>query len=431
MSGGAFTAIAALVLLCNCVTIIICFRPSLRQTAYFLLTVLLIVLVISPLYQWWTYGPQLARVLPRGLVFLLSLFFLQRGKLPHKLFFVASLLTMTYLIPLWAAFIACRVVPADGAGYALWTLLLCVPLLGAYLALMIRYGYTLYSKLFMRDSARIWYLYAAYPIISLYVLSNLFEAIPPSYGWMRQYAGGAHLALTVFILSGFVLLCMAIITTHNKASIDYELRLSNNILDQGKGYYELLAARQEGLRVMRHDYRHHLGVLHGLLKTGESEVAESYLAELSRQYGDGDTPVYSGNPVVDALLGSVAARCAGAGIALHTAIALPGGMAIQNHALCIVLGNLLENALEACEALPEDQARFIRVDIKPVGTQLAIRVENAFDGVMRLDGERVLSRKKDGGLGLRSVQLIVDRLGGGYHVQWEGQVFDAYVLLNL
>lgn len=420
------------VLISNCSVVFRCFMPSRRQGIHFVLAVLLILTVISPLYQIWSYGPVLARVLPRGLMFLLSLFFLQRGKLPHKLFFVASLLTITYLIPLWAAFGAACIVSGDGASYPLWSLLLCLPLLGLYVALMMRYGPGLYSKLFMKGSARIWYLYAAYPIISLYVLSNLFEAIPPSYAWMHLHAGGAHFALTLYVLSGFVLLCVAIITTHNKASIDYELRLSKNILDQGKGYYELLAERQEGLRVMRHDYRHHLNVLQGLLKAGESEVAETYLLELSRQYDDGDTPVYSGNPVVDALMGSVAAHCAETGIDFGTAIELPEDMPIQNYTLCIVLGNLLENALEACVAMPAGQARAIRMDIKPKGVQLAIHVQNTFDGVVKLEGERVVSRKPDGGgIGLRSVGLIVDRLGGGYDVQWEAQVFHAYVLLNL
>lgn len=431
MSRSIYQAVSILVLVSNCAAFVLCFRPGRRRTLLFALSVAVILVVTVPLYQYWRHGPLLARVVPRGLLFLPSLFFLQRGRLHSKLYFVATLLTLTYLIPIWSAFFGSLVGQGDEQVYSHASLAATIALLAVYLVLVIRYGRRLFDRLFVNDSSRIWYLYSAFPIAALYALSNLFDTIPPSLGWMQQADLGMAFVLTLFMFFGLVLLCAAIITTHNKAMLDYELRLTKNILDYGQGYYELLAERQEELRVMRHDYRHHLNVLQGLIHTGQDEVAETYLSELSVQYDDSGSPVYSDNPVVDALIGSTAARCQSLGIAFETAVQLPKALLLPNHALCIVMGNLLENAVEACEAMPTGQARFIRLDVKRKGAQLAVRVENSFDGLVRVDDGKVRSRKPDGGTGLRSVRLIAERMGGGYHVQWEGNVFQAYVLLAL
>ena len=97
--------------------------------------------------------------------------------------------------------------------------------------------------------------------------------------------------------------------------------------------------------------------------------------------------------------------------------------------MCIVLGNLLENAVEATTKLNND--RGIGLKINTQNDHLAVIVKNSFKEPITGNGDFPVSSKKNGGLGLRSVQAVATRYGGDLMTEWEGRTFTAYVLLKL
>ena len=99
-----------------------------------------------------------------------------------------------------------------------------------------------------------------------------------------------------------------------------------------------------------------------------------------------------------------------------------------------MLGNLLENAVEACQKPDSPSERKIELVIKPQGEQLAVMVQNTFDGRVVKDGEQLVSTKKDGGghgyrqgLGLQSVKAVVERYGDIFRFDYDDQWFRACV----
>ena len=166
------------------------------------------------------------------------------------------------------------------------------------------------------------------------------------------------------------------------------------------------------MRSWRHDYHNHIQVLFTCLENGEIEEAKSYLAEIQENLVSVDTALKTGNTMVDAILGSKIALMNAKNIPVKATAKVPSKLAVSDLDLCIIIGNLLDNAMEACEKLPED-ARFVRIFISVKGGQLYMVFTNAAAKKQQRVGERFASSKGVGhGLGLWRVDMIVKKYGG-------------------
>ncbi|MCL1916587.1 MAG: GHKL domain-containing protein [Desulfovibrionaceae bacterium] len=234
-------------------------------------------------------------------------------------------------------------------------------------------------------------------------------------------AGLIIFALAMWRLSGNVHL---VINRHR-----YEAELARGIISSGRDYYAKMNEMYETLRVMRHDYRHHLRVIGELLHTGDTTEIEQYLADIQKRIPDNKFEQYCSNSVLNALLASYSERCVKSDILYDVRVSLPDDLAIPNYDMCIVLGNLLENAIEACGR--QEGVRKIELAVNTRGAHLAVMVQNSFTGEIMPDGGRPASVKPDGGFGLRSVQAIAARYGGELMTEWGDGQFTAYVFMNL
>jgi sensor histidine kinase YesM len=136
--------------------------------------------------------------------------------------------------------------------------------------------------------------------------------------------------------------------------------------------------------------------------------------------------------VINALLGWYAARFETEEISFDADVALPDDVAADPDELCVLFGNLLENALEGC--LTANGERFVKISAKTSGTELAVVIVNSFDGVVRRDetrDENLLSRKENGGMGIQSISAVCKKYGGVYIPSWTHDRFTAHALLNL
>jgi sensor histidine kinase regulating citrate/malate metabolism len=96
--------------------------------------------------------------------------------------------------------------------------------------------------------------------------------------------------------------------------------------------------------------------------------------------------------------------------------------------MCIILGNLLENAVEACQK--PDGGGKIELAVNTQGKLLAVMVKNNFSDVIMEENGLLLSTKKNGGYGLRSVRAVAARYGGQVLTEWDDTAFCAYVLVG-
>lgn len=187
------------------------------------------------------------------------------------------------------------------------------------------------------------------------------------------------------------------------------------------------------MRGWRHDYHSHIQAVKAHLKLEQYAEIGTYLDKLDTDLTNVDTVIKSGNVMVDAILNSKISIAASKKININAKAVVPKKLTISEIDLCIIIGNLLDNATEACVKLPNEADRFIRIYIDILKEQLYISVTNAVGGSIRKSGNVYLSSKeKEGhGFGLMRVDKITDKYGGFINRQSEEGVFATEIMLPL
>ena len=184
------------------------------------------------------------------------------------------------------------------------------------------------------------------------------------------------------------------------------------------------------MRGWRHDYRSHIQTMKAHAASGDWEAVSAYLDTLETDLAAVDMAVKTGNPMADAILNSKISLARSKGIPVQADANIPVALNISELDLCVILGNLFDNAIEASLALPEAE-RLIRVYIEMKGSQLYISFTNFTAAKkQRKLGGRFLTTKGEGhGFGLVRMDAIVQRLGGYLTRNSEDGAFTTEILL--
>lgn len=208
------------------------------------------------------------------------------------------------------------------------------------------------------------------------------------------------------------------------------LREQNNFLAAQAHQYAALNSYIQETRRLRHDFRQHLRVLSGLAAKEDLNALTAYLHEMNGQQIDEYRMIFA-NPSLNALAGYYDALACANGVVLEWRISLPEALKIPEAEMCVLLGNLLENAIEGAMTRPEGK-RSACVICRISGDMLCLVVENGFDGHVRRMKEGFLSTKHPGqGYGLHSVRSTVARHQGTMSVETEDGLFRVSMLMNL
>lgn len=355
----------------------------------------------------------------RGLFFLPLIIFLFKGSLLQKVFAFFLQIVLTGIV-FYLTESGVKLFIEDGTKlyYLVWFVAEFI-VYALYVVLVFLFGRRAFDKLFISSRPLEWSLYIFGAIFS-YVLMIISRSLPNS---ILQF-----ILLVLFVLWSFGILCFAIINTHEKSKQRYEAEFARNIVSSGREHYQRINEMYDELRILRHDYKYHLVAIGKLANNNDIDGIKRHLAELKTYFPENELRLYCTNSVLNALLSNYAERCAKLNIQYDVQLAMPETLSIPNYEVCIIFGNLLENAIEACEK--KERGRMIELSVKTQGKMLAVMVKNSFDGnVTEADG-RPVSSKKDGGFGLRSVKAVAARYNGHILTKWDDVTFSVYVLLN-
>ncbi len=184
------------------------------------------------------------------------------------------------------------------------------------------------------------------------------------------------------------------------------------------------------MRGWRHDYRNHIQTMKAYAAAGDLDAIRAYLDELDTDLNTVDTVIKTGNAMADAILNSKISLANSKGIPVEADAHIPVALHISEIDLCVILGNLFDNAIEASQSLPE-KGRMIRVYMDMKNTQLYISFTNLAAGKKKPKiGGRFLTSKGEGhGFGLARIDAIVKRMGGYVARNSEAGAFSTEILL--
>lgn len=186
------------------------------------------------------------------------------------------------------------------------------------------------------------------------------------------------------------------------------------------------------MRGWRHDYRNHIATMQISLKQGNLAELENYLGILDVDLNTVDTVVKTGNVMADAILNSKLSLCKAKNIPTEVTAAIPKNCRVNDVDLCVIIGNLLDNAMEACLKIEKAEDRFIRVYIGIFKEQLYLNVTNSMIGTPTRKGKSFTSSKGENhGFGLMRVDRVAAKYSGYVNRQFEQGVFGTEIMMPI
>ena len=195
-------------------------------------------------------------------------------------------------------------------------------------------------------------------------------------------------------------------------------------------HYQEVETMYRQIRGWRHDYRNHIQMMKALAAKDDMVGIKAYLDELDSDLNTVDAVVKTGNAMADAILNSKISLARSKSIEVKADAYIPVQLKMSELDLCVILGNLFDNAIEASMNLPPEQ-RLIRVYMDMKNTQLYISFTN-FTATKKLQkvGNKFHTTKGDGhGFGLVRIDNIVQRLDGYLSRNSEDGAFTTEILI--
>lgn len=233
-----------------------------------------------------------------------------------------------------------------------------------------------------------------------------------------------------------VVLMMSVLVFHMNRQYEMEKELALLKSEQAqlleRDYTSLSHAYEINAKLF-HDFHNHMGVLRRLLSRQKTEEAIRYLDELQAPVQEMADTLWTGDETVDYLINSKAQAAKANKIQYTAQVEFPRRTNLQSADLCAILGNLLDNALEAAGQAPEKERRFVRLTIRRIHQMLVIKVENGFTAPPAVkDGELKTSKEENGlhGWGLKSARTAAEKYDGTVQTSYTDDTFRAVATLS-
>lgn len=242
-----------------------------------------------------------------------------------------------------------------------------------------------------------------------------------------------YLTFAVLINCGALLIYYLIAQTIREFQNNYELRLQNNQLAIQNLQYENLKYRMDETRHARHDLRQHMSVLYSLCKSGDYEQLSDYLQRYLKSTSPDLSISYCEHFSLNALLVYYAQTAKDNRIDFSIDLSLPKELKIRDTDLCVLLGNLIENACHGCMTLPDGKRRIHLMASMPTQNSLVFTLDNTFEGQLprKIDHQYFSSKHEGAGIGLDSAQNIINRYNGVLKTEIKDDMFCVSAVLNL
>lgn len=277
-----------------------------------------------------------------------------------------------------------------------------------------------------------------------YGVMLLWDRLLPAYepvlgGWFQEWGSMALVAALGIILWQDV-------TTGYRLSLTFreEQRQMERQIRMQEEHYQQITRHVEESRRIRHDFRQHLRTIAGIADNKTALI--DYINKIDSVNEAARPESYFHNLAVDSLLYHYVSSAREKGYDITVRVEGPSALPIPDEiSFCTILGNLMENALEACErqqpgadskepqpvfASQKVSGCFIHLFIRWQNQNIRLLLENSFDGTLTPTRSGYLSRKHEGeGVGVVSIRRLTENLGGTVEFLPEGNTFQAMLIL--
>lgn len=408
------------------------FRDRLRFPLWAaLLPVLLLQAAQSLLYGYAVLRTGTGRGVEYGfsLVYMAIYFFSVRDNRTKVLFLYLLVTDYVLILRGVSVFLEARLFYRPGMGFDSWTsVLFSLVMLAVSAPFMLRLFSQAREKVFGVDAPDFWrtaWMVPAFTTAIVILFTYDFDA-----GKVRTVP---------FLLARVLLLLCALVVYSSlldaldgicrQAALAEQARVQEQLLNLQRTQYEQLLQYNEEVRAARHDLRQHLSVIWACLEREDPEGLKSYLTSYEKNLPPDIRRTFTKNFALNVVCTHYAEEARKYEIDYDAELDMPEKLPVSEPELCALLGNLLENAVDACREVCRT-APFIRVRGAWENGHIVLTVDNSCERVPVWKDGRLLSSKREGfGTGTWSVQKAAERSGGMAQFRYEGGIFYASVFL--
>lgn len=210
-----------------------------------------------------------------------------------------------------------------------------------------------------------------------------------------------------------------------------QLTQKNYLLSLRTIQHENLQQRINEARRAKHDVHHHTHLIREYLHSGKLQELEAYLDQYSESLPDAQSLVYCQHYEANTLLNYFVQQAKQHGIAVDVFVQFPETMQLPQTTLSVLLGNLMENAIAACDSVTSGEKK-ITIRGKARSGFVFLDVSNTYSGILKKDknGEYFSTKAGGHGLGLSSVAHLADSHNGILEVDDKNNIFRVSVMLQ-
>jgi sensor histidine kinase YesM len=245
---------------------------------------------------------------------------------------------------------------------------------------------------------------------------------------------GDSLAMTIASISVLFLINIFVFYLYDVLIKSYQQKIERELLwQQNEAYtkqFELIRQSQDKMRTLRHDMKNHLSVLKSLVEKQDVEATLAYSQGIAEFLDNPDEYARSGNSELDGILNYKIHEARERGVQVDLNLTIPEHLAILPFDLSVILGNLLDNAIEAASAVKAEKK--INLEIFFKRNLLHIQMVNPYEGELRQEdgGLRTTKKEKEHhGIGLNSVRRSLEKYNGAMELTSKDGKFHTKVLL--
>lgn len=203
------------------------------------------------------------------------------------------------------------------------------------------------------------------------------------------------------------------------------------ILKREKSFYhrqsEILRTNSNELSRYRHDIKNRLCVVEHMITTGNVEQAREYLHKHIDRLDDAQQFSKTGNIAIDSVINYKLSMAVSKGIQIKSDITSPREIHIEEDDVIVIIGNLLDNAIEAIEKVSENKK--LELIFEYNRENIYILVENTYDGNIN-EGLRTTKQDKTmHGIGMRSIDSIIEKYNGKKYVEYDKEIFRIEIVM--
>ncbi|MCR5785454.1 MAG: ATP-binding protein, partial [Eubacterium sp.] len=199
-----------------------------------------------------------------------------------------------------------------------------------------------------------------------------------------------------------------------------------------KKYVSRIVKNSNQLRKFKHDYRSHMLVLQNYYTEGEYKSMGLYLERILGNSGLETKGIYTGNMVADVIVNEYRVLAEERGVEYSWKGVIPKILVISDYELCVLLSNIIKNALEAAIKVKK-QRKFINIQMVTFGKHIEITIENSSIGQLKVGSDGMLKTTKDDhdnhGQGYVSIKEIVNRYEGKLNHSFESGCFRLEIII--